>query len=40
MILVAQAESLADPNTVVATTNLRHLRLFFPAVELWTNITP
>ena len=39
MILVAQAEALADPNTVIATTNLSHLRPFFPA-ELWWNITP
>jgi len=39
MILVAQAESLSDPNTVIATGNVGHLQRFFPA-ELWTNITP
>lgn len=39
MILIAQAEMLAAPNTVIATTNLRHLQPFFPA-ELWTNIAP
>jgi hypothetical protein len=39
MILIAQAESLADPNTIIATTNVGHLSSFFPA-DLWTNITP
>jgi hypothetical protein len=38
MILIAQAEAPAAPNTVIATTNLRHFRQFFPA-DLWTNIT-
>lgn len=40
VILAAQAESLNDPNTVIASINLRHLRTLFPAVELWRNITP
>jgi hypothetical protein len=39
MILIAQAESLADPNTIIATTNVGHLSSFFPA-DLWTKITP
>jgi predicted nucleic acid-binding protein len=39
IILIAQAESLNDPNTVIATSNVGHLARFFPA-ELWTNITP
>jgi hypothetical protein len=39
MILIAQAESLADPNTVIATGNVGHLARFFPA-ELWSNVTP
>ena len=39
MILIAQAETLGAPNTVIATTNLRHLSRFFPA-ELWPNVTP
>jgi len=39
MILVAQAETLQLPDTVIATDNLRHLRHFFSA-ELWTNILP
>lgn len=39
IILIAQAESLLDPNTVIATVNLRHLTRFFPA-DLWTNIVP
>ena len=39
MILVAQAESLNDPDTIIATTNVGHLSRFFPA-DLWTNITP
>jgi hypothetical protein len=39
MILVAQAESLNDPNTIIATTNVAHLSRFFPA-DLWMNITP
>lgn len=40
VILAAQAEMLADPNTVIASNNLRHLRTLFPTVELWRNITP
>jgi hypothetical protein len=39
MILVGQAETLGDPNTVIATTNVRHLPRFFPA-DLWSIITP
>jgi hypothetical protein len=39
MILVAQAESLNDPDTIIATTNVGHLSLFFPT-ELWSNIVP
>ena len=39
MILVAQAESLNDPSTIIATSNVGHLSRFFPA-DLWTNITP
>lgn len=39
IILIAQAELLGDPNTVIATVNLRHLSRFFPA-DLWSNITP
>jgi predicted nucleic acid-binding protein len=39
IILIAQAESLADPNAIIATTNVGHLSRFFPA-DLWTNITP
>jgi hypothetical protein len=39
MILVALAESLRGPSTIIATTNVGHLSRFFPA-ELWTNIVP
>jgi hypothetical protein len=39
MILVALAQSLNDPNAIIATTNIGHLSRFFPA-DLWTNITP
>lgn len=39
MILVAQAQSLNDPGTVIATTNVRHLQPFH-AAELWSNVTP
>jgi hypothetical protein len=39
IILIAQAESLNDPNTIIATTNVGHLSLFFPA-DVWSNITP
>lgn len=39
MILIAQAESLGDPNAVIATSNVGHLARFFPA-ELWSNIAP
>ncbi|MCI0704905.1 MAG: PIN domain-containing protein [Planctomycetia bacterium] len=39
MILIAQAESLNDPDTIIATTNVGHLSRFFPA-DLWTNIAP
>ena len=39
MILIAQAESLNDPDTVIATTNVGHLARFFPA-DLWANVAP
>jgi hypothetical protein len=39
MILVAQAESFNDPDTIIATTNVGHLSRFFPS-DLWANITP
>jgi predicted nucleic acid-binding protein len=39
MILVAQAELLALPNTVIATANMNHIPRFH-AAELWTAITP
>ena len=39
MILIAQAESLRLPSTIIATGNVGHLARFFPA-ELWTNISP
>lgn len=39
VILVAQAESLNDPDTVIATTNVGHLARFFPA-DLWSNVAP
>lgn len=39
VILVAQAESLNDPDTVIATTNVGHLARFFPA-DLWSNVVP
>jgi predicted nucleic acid-binding protein len=39
MILVAQAESFNDPDTIIATTNVAHLSRFFPA-DIWSNILP
>jgi predicted nucleic acid-binding protein len=39
VILIAQAESLNDPDTIIATTNVGHLSRFFPA-DLWSNVTP
>lgn len=39
MILLAQAESLQLPNTVIATSNVGHLAGFFPS-DLWSNIAP
>lgn len=39
MILIAQAETLGDPNVVIATTNVGHLARFTPA-DVWTAITP
>lgn len=39
MILIVQAQSLNDPNTIIATSNVGHLSRFFPS-DLWTNITP
>jgi predicted nucleic acid-binding protein len=38
MILVAQAEVLGLPNTVIATANTNHIPRFHPA-ELWSAIT-
>lgn len=37
MILVAQAFTMALPDSVIATTNVGHLSRFFPA-DLWQNI--
>ncbi len=37
MILVAQVNTLAAPNTVIATTNVGHLAAFAPA-DVWQNI--
>ena len=39
IILIAQAFELNDPNAVVATGNVAHIRPFAPAEE-WSNITP
>ena len=39
MILIAQALTLGEPNTVIATTNVGHLARFISA-ELWQNISP
>lgn len=39
MILIAQAQTLALPNTVIATANLGHFQAY-TAAELWWNITP
>jgi len=39
VILAAQADTLGEPNTIVATANLGHLSRFVRA-ELWPNITP
>jgi predicted nucleic acid-binding protein len=39
MILIAQALTFAQPNTIIATTNLGHFRTYI-AAELWSNITP
>jgi predicted nucleic acid-binding protein len=39
IILIAQAESVNDPSTLIATTNVGHLARFFPA-ELWSNVAP
>lgn len=39
MILIAQAQILALPNTVIATDNLGHFRAY-TAAELWWAITP
>ena len=39
MILVAQAESLMAPNTVIATSIVAHIAPFHPA-EFWSAITP
>jgi predicted nucleic acid-binding protein len=38
-ILAAQAATLNDPNTVIATTNVGHLTRFAPA-DHWQNIIP
>ncbi|MCL1475650.1 nuclease [Argonema antarcticum] len=37
MILIAQAMTLATPNVLIATTNVRHLSSFI-AADLWQNI--
>jgi hypothetical protein len=37
MILAAQANTLAAPNTIIATTNVGHLAAF-TAADLWQNI--
>lgn len=39
MILIAQAQRLGTPDTVIATENLRHLEHFTTA-DVWSNITP
>lgn len=38
MILIAQAEALQLPNTIIASGNLGHITPFFPA-DLWPHIT-
>ena len=38
IILIAQAESLNDPDAIIATTNIGHLARFFPA-DRWANVT-
>lgn len=39
MILVGQAQSLQLPDSIIATTNVRHLARFFPA-DVWSAVTP
>ncbi len=39
MILIGQAQSLQLPDSIIATTNVRHLARFFPA-DLWAAISP
>jgi len=38
-ILAAQAATLNDPQTIIATTNVAHLSRFI-AADLWQNISP
>jgi predicted nucleic acid-binding protein len=38
VILAAQADTLGDPNVIIATTNVAHLARF-TAADLWQNIT-
>ncbi|MDB9527567.1 hypothetical protein PN498_16330 [Oscillatoria sp. CS-180] len=39
MILIAQAKTLGNSDTVIATTNVGHLSRFI-AADLWQNILP
>lgn len=39
MILIAQAQTLASSDVVIATTNVGHLSRFI-AADLWQNILP
>ncbi len=39
MILIGQAQSLQLPDSIIATTNVRHLARFFPA-DIWSAISP
>lgn len=39
MILIAQTETVGQPNSIIATANVGHLSRFFPA-DLWISITP
>ena len=32
-------QSLNDPDTIIATTNVGHLARFFPA-DVWSNVAP
>jgi predicted nucleic acid-binding protein len=39
MILAGQADAMRLPDTIIATTNVGHLKAFVPA-DVWQNITP